>query len=132
MREALLRSIRQFDLGQFRVTDELPWSAAGEPLYEKNMRVFYVGEPDSTESDLLPLMCGGSALIESVTTISVFVTVDAKKRPQDLDRLTQQMRQLARIALLPTVRSQTVSVSNSLNADRMTIEFQFRATEYTH
>lgn len=132
MREALLAAIRSIDTGVFRVTDELPWSAAGEPLYDKNMRVFYVAEPDVTESDVLPLLCGGSALVETVTTISVFLTVDAKKRPQDYDRVVQQVRNCRRTVALPTVRSREVDVITTLEADRLQTEFVFRFTEFTN
>ena len=132
MRQALLDGISALNLGTFSVSQELPWLAAGTPLYQKNYKVFYVDEPDSTESsDAFNTLCGGVMPVVStrVTEISVFVTVDAKQRPSNYDSLVTAIRGLKTLSTLGAVRTRECDVVTTFEADAMVTEFIFRFTE---
>lgn len=132
MRQALIDGISALTLGTFKVSKELPWDAAGTPLYLKNLKVFYVDEPDSSESsDAFNTLCGGAMPTVStrITEISVFVTVDAKQRPANYDSLVTAVRRLKTLATLGAVRSRECDVITTFEADQMLTEFVFRFTE---
>lgn len=130
-REAIIEGISALSLGTFAVSSELPWDAAGTPLYQKNFKVFYVDEPDSEESALFNTLCGGQApsLTNKTTTISVFVTVDAKNRPANYDSLVIGVQNVKNSQDIENVRSREVDVITTFNADAMLTEFVFRFTE---
>jgi hypothetical protein len=132
MRQALIDGISALTLGTFAVSQELPWDAAGTPLYLKNPKVFYVDEPDSTESsDTFNTLCAGAMPTVStrVTEISVFVTVDAKQKPSNYDALVSAVRGTKTLQSLGAVRSRECDVSTTFEADRLVTQFDFRFTE---
>jgi len=56
---------------------ELPWTASGEPLYVKNMRVVYVSEEDEAKVQLYRTLDQG-AVYQTDTVVQAFLTEDAK------------------------------------------------------
>lgn len=56
---------------------ELPWTASGEPLYVKNMRVVYVGDEDESKVQLYRTLDQGN-VYQTETTVQAFFTEDAK------------------------------------------------------
>lgn len=130
MRQAILDGISALSLGTFKVSSELPWDAAGQPLYEKNPKVIYVDEPDSEESTLINTLCGNSpTLATKTTTINVFVTVDAKQKPSNYDSLVSAIQGVKNTTEITAVRSREVDVETSFAADTMLTQFTFRFTE---
>lgn len=130
MRQAIIDAISALPLQTFAVSSELPWDAAGTPLYQKNIKVFYVDEPNSTESTLINTLCGGSGSIaERETTISVYVTVDAKQKPTNYDSLVDAIQELRDITTITGVRSRECDVLTTFEADTLLTEFEFRFTE---
>lgn len=130
-RQAIIDGISALSLGTFAVSSELPWDAAGTPLYQKNYKVFYVDEPDSEETAVFNTLCGGSMpnLSDKTTTISVFVTVDAKNRPANYDSLVNSVQAVKNSTEIENVRSREVDVITTFNADALLTEFVFRFTE---
>ena len=57
--------------------NELPWSASGEPLYVKNMRVVYVGDEEEAKVQLYRTLDQGN-VYQTDTTVQAFLTEDAK------------------------------------------------------
>ena len=130
MRQAIIDAISALSLGTFSVSSELPWDAAGTPLYRKNIKVFYVDEPDSTESTLINTICGGSGSISNrETTISVYVTVDAKQKPSNYDSLVASVQDVKETSEITGVRSREADVITTFEADLLETEFVFRFTE---
>jgi len=128
MRQIMLDQLRLLDLGTFRVSDELPFQAAGEDLYQKNPKVFYVDEPDQAETTLYLTLSGGPVLNQSVTTVSVWVTCDAKQKPSNYDALVSAVRRL-RLAPPTPVQNRLCDVTTDLVGDRLVTQFEFRFTE---
>jgi hypothetical protein len=129
MRQAIIDGISAVDLGTFAVSSELPWDAAGTALYLKNFKVFYVDEPNTTESNLINVLCGGAGLVSRVTTISAYVTCDAKQKPTNYDDLVSAVQAVKNTTEITGVRSREVDVDTSFQADALVTEFVFRFTE---
>lgn len=128
MRQAILDGISALSLGTFSVSSELPWDAAGTPLYRKNFKVFYVDEPDSVEQSLLNTL-SASVLASKTTTISVFVLVDAKQKPSNYEALIDAVRDVKNTADITGVRSRECDITTTFEADALLTEFEFRFTE---
>lgn len=129
MRQAILDGISALSLGTFTVSNELPWDASGQPLYEKNIKTFYVDEPQTEESTLINTLGAEGSLATRITTISVFVTVDAKQKPSNYDSLKTAVSAVKNTTDITAVRSREVDSTTSFTADTMTTEFIFRFTE---
>jgi hypothetical protein len=88
MRTQLLAAITTATstLTQFAVSQELPWSQNGTPLYLKNMKKIYVDRERQEETMLIPTLNGGEVFQDDLIA-EVYVAVDAKNTPSQLDAL---------------------------------------------
>jgi hypothetical protein len=88
MRTELLSAITTAvsTLTQFAVSQELPWSQNGTPLYLKNMKKIYVDRAQQEETTLIPTLNGNEVFQDDLIT-EVYVAVDAKNTPSQLDAL---------------------------------------------
>ena len=86
MREALITNITNkiAAYSNFAVSSELPWESGGEALYLKNFKKVYVDELQTTKEPLFQFVSGAD-LDYDQTTITAYVTVDAKNDPANLD-----------------------------------------------
>jgi len=88
MRTELLAAITTAvsTLTQFAVSQELPWEQNGTPLYLKNMKKIYVDREKQEETMLIPTLNGGEVFQDDLIS-EVYVAVDAKNTPSQLDNL---------------------------------------------
>lgn len=88
MRTELLSAITTAvsTLTQFAVSSELPWEQNGTPLYIKNMKKVYVDRERLEQSTLIPTLNGGE-VFQNDSICEVYVAVDAKNQPSQLDSL---------------------------------------------
>ena len=88
MRTELLSAITTAvsTLTQFAVATELPWEQNGTPLYLKNMKKIYVDRPKQEETMLIPTL-NGNEVFQDDLIAEVYVAVDAKNTPSQLDNL---------------------------------------------
>jgi len=68
-----------------KAVSELPWNTAGEPLYLKNMKRFYLDSGQTVESVLIPVLGGSADVMQNATTYRGYFAVDAKNQPAGLD-----------------------------------------------
>jgi hypothetical protein len=130
MRSAVLELLEQVDLGSFRLSQELPWPAAGEPLYEKNPKVFYVDETQIAETSLIAVLLGGGPAVRNrETTFSIWVTCDAKQQPTDYDQVIDRVRAAVISLPGPEMRRRESDTDRTFTADRLVTELEFRFTE---
>lgn len=93
MRNNLLAAITTATstLTQFAVSQELPWTQAGDPLYRKNMKRIYVDTVVTEQSTVLYTFEKTRNVDENIYTCNVYFTVDAKNPPSQtqtvLDRI---------------------------------------------
>jgi hypothetical protein len=77
-------------LTQFAVSQELPWEQNGLPLFRKNMKKIYVDRTQQEETTLIPVLDGNDVFQDDLIT-QVFVAVDAKNTPTQLDALISKI-----------------------------------------
>ena len=67
-----------------KTVSELPWNTAGEPLYLKNMKKFYLDNEQYEESALIPVLPGNNDVMHRTVTVTGYFAVDAKNQPANL------------------------------------------------
>ena len=92
MRTQLLSAITTAisTLTQFAVSQELPWEQNGLPLFRKNMKKIYVDRTQQEETTLIPVLDGNDVFQDDLIT-QVYVAVDAKNTPTQLDALISKI-----------------------------------------
>ena len=129
LRQAIIDGISGLTLGTFSVSSELPWDAAGTPLYQKNPKVFYVDQPDSEQTTIVNVLCGGAGVMNVVTTTSAYVVVDAKLQPTNYASLVEAVQTVKDDNAFLPYRSRDCDVETTFAADTLLTEFVFRFTE---
>lgn len=66
-----------------KTASELPWNTAGEPLYLKNMKRFYLDQEQIEQSTLIPTL-NGNDVFQNDITVRGYFAVDAKNEPTGL------------------------------------------------
>lgn len=90
-----------------KVSQELPWNTAGEPLYLKNMKKFYLDADEVEQTTLIPVITG-TDVYQNKTTVRGYFAVDAKNQPSGLDTV---------IATILGAKDQTGLVNFGVEAD---------------
>lgn len=67
-----------------KTVSELPWNTAGEPLYLKNMKRFYLDEEQVEQSILIPVLPGSNDVLQDTTSVTGYFACDAKNKPSGL------------------------------------------------
>jgi hypothetical protein len=67
-----------------KTVSELPWNTAGEPLYLKNMKKFYLDEEQIEQSILIPTLTGQTDVMSNLIRVRGYFAVDAKNQPAGL------------------------------------------------
>lgn len=104
------------------VSSELPFSSGGEPLYFKNMKTLYLDEDNIDKTELFNNL-DNNDVFETTTTVTGYVSVDAKNSPSDIDTIVSDI-----LASRLAVSGQTVrecEMSTEIDADRLLYTFNF-------
>ena len=72
------------------VSSELPFSSANEPLYIKNMKKVYLGEDNISKTELISCL-DNNDVVETETTVTGYLAVDAKTQPTDIDTIVSSI-----------------------------------------
>jgi hypothetical protein len=93
MRAELLSAITQSvsTLTQFAVSQELPWSQNGTPLFRKNMKKIYVDTPVKEQTTAIAVFSNGTDVYDNTFTTQVYVATDAKNPPSQLNALIDRI-----------------------------------------
>ena len=67
-----------------KTVSELPWNNAGQPLYLKNMKKFYLEQEQIEQSVLIPCLPGQNDIMKNTITVRGYFAVDAKNQPAGL------------------------------------------------
>jgi hypothetical protein len=92
MRTGLLAAIKTNVAGlkDFGVSNELPWSQNGQELYLKNLKKIYVDREHLEQSILIPVL-DGNDVFQNDLICEVYLAVDAKNPPSQLDSVITQI-----------------------------------------
>jgi hypothetical protein len=67
-----------------KCSSELPWNTAGEPLYLKNMKKFYIDAEQLAQTELIATLPGYDVVNQDAFTVTGYFAVDAKNQPANL------------------------------------------------
>jgi len=109
-----------------RVSRELPWSSAGEPLYIKNAKVLYMDAEERERVSLVTTLSNVGDVFERIVTLTAYFSVDAKNLVSDIDTILDAIID-ARLAP-PACHVREVDIENEYEADRKiyTVEYTFQ------
>ena len=105
------------------VSTELPWNSGGVPLYEKNMKKFYISKP-SQDITQLHTTLDRSDVFTTETTLTGYITVDAKNEPSDIDAVIASVLN-SRNAIDGQYINECL-VETETDQDRITYTFTYR------
>ena len=91
MRNQVYDYLRGQSLGTLTLSDELPFTAGGQPLYIKNAKRVYVNVAE-TESDPFITALNGLNISFETKTVSVYFSVDAKRLPANYDSIVSTIK----------------------------------------
>lgn len=125
MRTELLAYLTANLNGTIKVSQELPFSDSGTPLYIKNARKIYLAEPEITTTQLLPVL-NGPDISEKQFTIRGYLTVDAKNRNADLDSALGVLAAARTGASIPNSFRKEFDYTTTIDGSTMIYEFEYR------
>ena len=109
---------------------ELPWSASGEPLYVKNMRVVYVSEEEEAKVQLYRTLDQGT-VYQTETIVQAFLTEDAKNinanNPTVIDNMLNA-KDIVNTANGFNVQLAESSYEQEIEGDTITYTFEYTFT----
>lgn len=105
------------------VSNELPWSSGGVPLYNKNMKKFYLSS-ENRDITQLHTTLDRSDVFQTETTLTGYITVDAKNEPSDIDAIVASVLNSRNV-----ITGQYINeclVETETEEDRITYTFTYR------
>jgi hypothetical protein len=130
MRTEVLDYINTISLGGFLVTNELPWTSDGAPLYQKNLKTIYVDITERVDENLI-VTFDGLDLNAQQNIVRIYFACDAKTLPSNYDDLVSDLLQAKNITTVDGVYQRSSEVSTSMTADNLVTELQVRFTKIT-
>lgn len=128
MRDELIAHLKTLSLGTVKVSEELPYSKDGDPLYLKNFKSIYIDRPTLNQEGVINTLDGAS-LVNQETIVTAYLTVDAKNQPSNLSDVIAYMRS-AKAAVTTTSRiNRTVSIAQEYQGDALVTVFEYRFIE---
>ncbi len=124
IRDTLLANL-DVSLGNTNVSisSELPFTAAGVALYEKNMKKLYL-DVDNTDTREMFLTLDNNDVFEREVTITGYLTVDAKNQPTDIESVVNNVINSRLSVANCFVRE--CAVTDEIFDDRINYTFEFR------
>ena len=111
---------------EFRVSDELPFTASGEELYIKNKKTVYVDEGSQERVQLYRTLDQGSVYVTE-TIVNAFLTVDAKNQPSNIDTVITSILD-AKDVVTGTQINESL-VQTDIEEDYITYSFEYTVTK---
>jgi len=105
------------------VSSELPWNSGQRPLYEKNMKHFYLSEASLNISQN-QITLDRNDVFQTETQLTAFVSVDAKNQPTDISTVISAV-----LNSKNSVSDQYIMECNGTTEiveDRITYQFDYR------
>lgn len=110
---------------QFKVSNELPFTASGDVLYVKNKKTVYV---DELQEDVVQLYrtLDQQEIMQKEQTVLAYMSTDAKNQPSNIDDVITAVKN-ARSAISETQISEC-SVTSDIEDDVITYTFEYNIT----
>lgn len=128
MRQQILDYINSLSLGSYSVSNELPWSSSGTPLYLNNVKKIYVDRTQSTNDPLFGTL-DGLTFNSETTSVKVYFASDAKLLPANYDTVVSTIKLGKDITTVTGFNRRECDVITSFENDLLVTEFEFRFTK---
>ena len=127
MRTVVYNHIRGLRLGNFFLSDNLPWTDNGDPVYYQNKKYIYVDTAQTSQTAISDSL-DGRGYVDEVSTVSVFFVNDAKVLPVDYDAIVELLKSARLAEGTEGYTSRTCQVSTEYSQDNIvtTLVFSFR------
>jgi len=106
----------------FKVSSELPFDSAGQPLFQKNMKTVYVDEEQLDVTEYASVL-SANQIMQTETTVNAYLVTDAKNQPSDIDTVVSNVL-VARNVVTGTI-DKSSSVESEIDDDRITYTFEY-------
>jgi hypothetical protein len=131
MRQDVIDYIQTLNLGTFIVSNELPFSESGVPLYIKNLKKIYV-DVDQYAVDPVIRTLDGVNVTRDTIAVKVWFANDAKSIPPNYDEVVSNLRSAKNIlATTGGFTGREVDVKTEFQADRLITEIELRFIKLT-
>jgi hypothetical protein len=130
MRTEIIEYLDDQNLGGFLLSRELPWSSSGEPLYTKNAKKIYVDKTQYSTDPLISTL-DGLNITNTIFTVRLFFSNDAKQLPPSYDDLITTLRSAKDTSTITGVSRRDVVVSSAFEEDVLVTELEYRFTKLT-
>jgi hypothetical protein len=124
IRDTLLANLSVALTGNVTTTSELPFTAAGVALYDKNMKKLYVDYDKTIFTEMFNTLNPADDVPQREILINAYFTLDAKNLPSDVDNIVSTVLNSRLSVANCFVRD--CSMTNDFAEDRLTYTFEFR------
>ena len=125
MRAQLLAYLTTNLTGTIKPSQELPWTEGGAALYTKNLRKVYLDDDTIEQAELIGTL-DDSDINQNITTVTGFLSVDAKNRNADLDTALTVLAAARNVSTITNTFRKEFDYTTSIDADRITYQFEYR------
>ncbi len=130
MRTDVVDYLQTLNLGTFIVSNELPFSESGTPLYIKNLKKVYV-DVDQYQAEPIISTLNGVNITRDTVAVTVYFANDAKSIPPNYDDVVSLIRAAKNILPTAGYSSREVDVQTSFEADKLITEIELRFIKLT-
>jgi len=127
MRQELVDYIGTQNLGAFILSQELPYSSSGVPLYIKNVKRIYVDRTQFSNEPLIVTL-DGTQVDSEIASVRVYFASDAKQLPPNYDTVVTSLRAGKDTAAITGVTRRDCVISTTFEEDLLVTELEFRFT----
>ena len=127
MRQQLIDYIGTQNLGGFILSQELPFSSSGVPLYQKNAKRIYVDRTEYSNEPLIVTL-DGTQIDSEIASVRVYFASDAKQLPPNYDTVVTSLKAGKDVSTITGVSRRECVISSSFDEDLLITELEFRFT----
>jgi hypothetical protein len=127
MRQELIDYIGTQNLGGFILSNELPYSSSGVPLYVKNAKRIYVDRTEYSNEPLIVTL-DGTQVDSEIASVRVYFASDAKQLPPNYDTVVTALRAAKDTSTITGVSRRECIISTTFEEDLLVTELEFRFT----
>lgn len=128
MRDELIAYLKLQDFGTVQISEEVPYTKDGEPLYLKNYKRIYVDRDQTLQEPLLNTLDGGSVVLQT-TTVVAYLTIDARTPLVNYETIVSNLMTARNLVAIDTKMDRTVSVAKSYQGEGLVTEFTYEFKE---
>ena len=124
MRTEILDYFKANKVNGYTLTQELPWDTQGNPLYLKNFKYIYVDSDQIAQEPLIDVL-NGAGIVNQITTVSTFITTDAKNQPSNYATMVSTFMNARLDTDIAGVTQRATQVSTEFIGDAQVTQFDF-------